>query len=665
MKDGKSSFNSEPSFDDQLGALFQLWSGLPGGEAGSWDENQEDARASLSERQSPEVGPSQFGQDDYQLLVEHSPQGLAIVQDFDIVYANPALSQITGYSLEEMRVFSSEMVRAALRFEDQDKAWERLVGYLADGALPPRLELCFPHKDGTVCWAETNASNLRFKNKPTILVTCIDITERKQAELELQQMYGELELRFRERAEELATANGALQAEILERQQAEKALQRAHDELEMRVQRRTEELAKLNETLQFEIVERRQIEVALRRSEELFRALSENAADIITVIAEDGTIRYESPSITRLLGYEPAELVGKNAFNYVHPDDRARVIAIFAEALAVPRATRWAEFRFRHKNGVWRILESIGKNLTGNPIIEGVVVHSRDITQRKQIENEKARLLDKVQRQHEQLRVLAARRWQLAREVIRAQEEERYRVSRELHDEAGQALTALKVSMEMMLADLSPADPAGPGLAAADRDIDAAGRFHKGLVAALALCDSTMSQIRILAHDLRPAALEDLGLNLTLEGFCRDFAERTRMRIEYAGQDIPLIPGEAEICLYRFLQESLTNVAKHANANRVQVALTCQAKVITLSVEDDGCGFDASATRRSQGQNHGIGLLGMEERLVSIGGRLEIESIPGLGARLMAQIPVITSSQRKPAPDGTVLPITIGDDSGQ
>jgi two-component system sensor histidine kinase UhpB len=126
-----------------------------------------------------------------------------------------------------------------------------------------------------------------------------------------------------------------------------------------------------------------------------------------------------------------------------------------------------------------------------------------------------------------------------------------------------------------------------------------------------------------------------------------------------------LIPGEAEICLYRFLQESLTNVAKHANANRVQVALTCQAKVITLSVEDDGCGFDASATRRSQGQNHGIGLLGMEERLVSIGGRLEIESIPGLGARLMAQIPVITSSQRKPAPDGTVLPITIGDDSGQ
>ncbi len=614
-------------FERQLETLLQLWFTLSGD--GAVEEMEADLRAgSKDDPATPRPTPETIAGGIHQLLVEHSFQGLALVQNFDIVYANPTLSQITGYSLEEMRLFSAAIIIATLRSENRTRAWQRLVSSLMTGTLPPQLELCFPHKDGSVRWAETYARGVMFRGQPTILITCVDITERKRMELELQQLYGELELRVRERAEALATINGTLQAEIVERRQAEEALQQARTELEMRVQQRTEELARVNQALQSEIAERKQIEAALRRSEELFRALSENAADIISVIAGDGAIRYESPSIKRLLGYEPEELVGHNAFDYIHPDDRERVWHVFQEAAAVPGRMRAAEFRFKHKDGAWRILESIGKNLLGNPVVDGVVVHSRDITRRKQIEDEKARLLEKVQKQHEQLRALAEQRRQLARKVILAQEEERYRVSRELHDEAGQALTALKVSLEMMLAELPLTQEQG----------DTAKSFQRRIAGALALCETTMAQIRILAHDLRPAALDDLGLNLTLEGFCRDFVERTQLRIDYFGQELPTMPGEVEICLYRFLQEALTNVARHAHAQRVVVKLDCQGDSVTLSVEDDGLGFEGLVGKGSPHPAKGIGLLGMQERLESLGGRLQIETAPGRGVRLTARV---------------------------
>lgn len=643
MQKGNTTVTLENHFEQQLETLFQLWSTLSG-DSGAY-ETEEEVVASIWDdlAEHPPVQRQTTskvsGGDIHQLLVEHSFQGLAIVQNFDIVYTNSMLSQITGYSLEEMRLFSAAIIATALRAENRARAWQRLVNYLVTGTLPPRLELCFPHRDGSVRWAETYARGVTFRGHPTVLVTCVDITQRKEMELELQHLYGTLELRVRERAEALATTNGALQAEIIERRQAEEALQRAHNELETRVQQRTEELAKVNEALQCEIAERKQIEAALRRSEELFRALSENAADIISVIAGDRAIRYESPSIKRLLGYEPEELIGQNAFDYIHPDDRERVQKVFEETIATPGATRSAEFRFRHKDGAWRILESIGKNLLDNPIIDGLVVHSRDITRRKQNEDEKARLLEKVQKQHEQLRALAEQRRLLARKVILAQEEERHRVSRELHDEAGQALTALKVSLEMMLAELPPN---------ADQ-VEEFRFFRRRMAGALALCETTMSQIRILAHDLRPAALDDLGLNLTLEGFCRDFVERTQLRIDYIGQELPTMPGEVEICLYRFLQEALTNVTKHARARRVVVQLEVQGEWVTLSVADDGQGFDHSTIKGPQHVVKGIGLLGMQERLESLGGCLKIETAPGKGVRLSATVACPPTSLARPA----------------
>jgi len=145
------------------------------------------------------------------------------------------------------------------------------------------------------------------------------------------------------------------------------------------------------------ITERKLAEEALRRSEERFRSLVRNVSDIITVLEADGTIRYESPSIERVLRYEPEELIGTSAFDYVHPEDAERVQSVFAKALKNQGVSPHLEFRFRHQDGSWRYLEAVGNNLLADPSVRGMVINSRDITERKQAERERTQLLIREQ----------------------------------------------------------------------------------------------------------------------------------------------------------------------------------------------------------------------------------------------------------------------------
>lgn len=139
-------------------------------------------------------------------------------------------------------------------------------------------------------------------------------------------------------------------------------------------------------------IERERAESALRESEERFRSLVQHASDIITVLDADGGIRYESPAVEKVLGYRPEDLVGTNALEYLHPEDRERVARIFAGGVREP--ARPVEFRFRHSDGSWRYLEGIGNNLIDDPLVGGVVVNSRDITGRKATEGRLRRSLD-------------------------------------------------------------------------------------------------------------------------------------------------------------------------------------------------------------------------------------------------------------------------------
>lgn len=151
-----------------------------------------------------------------------------------------------------------------------------------------------------------------------------------------------------------------------------------------------------------DITERKRAGEALRESEERFRSLIQNSSDLITVLEPDGIIRYESPSVERVLGYHPEERIGKKTFDFVHPEDEGRVQSTFTEALDDPgQVQRPVEFRWRHKDGAWRHMETIRINLLHDPTVEGVVSNSRDITERKQSEERLQRSLDALVTIHE------------------------------------------------------------------------------------------------------------------------------------------------------------------------------------------------------------------------------------------------------------------------
>jgi signal transduction histidine kinase len=201
------------------------------------------------------------------------------------------------------------------------------------------------------------------------------------------------------------------------------------------------------------------------------------------------------------------------------------------------------------------------------------------------------------------------------RRVIEGQELERRRLARELHDETGQALTSVLL-----------------GLKAVERSDD----VPTALAELRELVVATLQDVRRLAVELRPKALDDFGLSVALERLVQTFKEATGISVEFQSQlGEQRLPSEVETTLYRIVQESLTNVAKHAGARRVSILLVPRPGVVSALIEDDGHGF----TEEDEGRG-GIGLSGMRERLALLDGRLTVESGPGTGTSLVAEVPL-------------------------
>jgi signal transduction histidine kinase len=206
------------------------------------------------------------------------------------------------------------------------------------------------------------------------------------------------------------------------------------------------------------------------------------------------------------------------------------------------------------------------------------------------------------------------------RRVVEAQELERRRLARELHDETGQALTSILLGLKAI------------GAASSDAEAEQAEADVRNLVV------QALQDVRALAVELRPSVLDDFGLVPALERLAATFEERSGIRtvFESSLRDQRL-PAEAETVLYRLVQEALTNVAKHAGAGRVDIVLTRRRGGVSAIVEDDGHGFEAGETREDA-----LGLVGMRERLALLGGTLAIESARGEGTALVAYVPVPT-----------------------
>jgi signal transduction histidine kinase len=203
------------------------------------------------------------------------------------------------------------------------------------------------------------------------------------------------------------------------------------------------------------------------------------------------------------------------------------------------------------------------------------------------------------------------------RRVVETQELERRRLARELHDETGQALASILL-----------------GLKALDEKTDDAGA-RTSIEELRELVVATLQDVRRLAVELRPSALDDFGLVAALERLADSFAEQSGISVDFqAALADERLPDEAETALYRIVQESLTNVVKHAQARRVSILLTRADGVVKAVVEDDGRGFDPERATDS-----GYGLIGMRERLALLGGRLEIESARDAGTTVAAEVP--------------------------
>ncbi len=218
----------------------------------------------------------------------------------------------------------------------------------------------------------------------------------------------------------------------------------------------------------------------------------------------------------------------------------------------------------------------------------------------------------------EQVEAAQERQCDVTRQLINVQEEERARISRQLHDEAGQSLAALKIQL-FLLQKLVPPDQ--PHLSIGlQRSADEVGHL--------------VQQMRLMSHEVHPPALSDLGLNAALEECCLAFAQNNDLQIHYHGMPVPNVSREIGITLYRFLQEALTNVARHSGGKSVHVLLKSGSGGLTVSVHDDGMGFDPQKLRA------GLGLRSIRERLELINGAFEIESTADRGTLLTARVPV-------------------------
>jgi signal transduction histidine kinase len=275
-------------------------------------------------------------------------------------------------------------------------------------------------------------------------------------------------------------------------------------------------------------------------------------------------------------------------------------------------------------------VDYVTKPLHQEEVLARVTTHLRlrDLTLSLQAQNiqleissqvEKTRLFEAVSQQREQLRALTSR-------LTEIQEAERKQLARELHDEMGQALTAISINLAAIKQELPPA---------------AIAKIEERLAEARLLADQTLEQIRELSLNLRPPMLDDLGLVPTLRWYIKRYARRVELKANFEVFAIDQrLPPEVETALYRVVQEALTNVARHAQASEVSLRLERKRATVFASIEDNGQGFDVARVVHRVAAENGTGLLGMRERVTLLGGTFNVRSNSGQGTRISIDIPL-------------------------
>jgi PAS domain S-box-containing protein len=376
-----------------------------------------------------------------------------------------------------------------------------------------------------------------------------------------------------------------------------------------------------------DITSRKQTEIALIESESRYRTLAEAAQDMIFIINPDDCIEYVNEFAARKLGKRNEEIIGKSRsliFSKKASDEQLKLIKkVFRTG-----ETNYSEemMGFQEGRSWWSIWLIPIKDNKG--VVIKVMGIARDITSLKQTQDALKQTNEMLEKRvSERTAELVKSQNQLSaltRQIITSQEDERRQLARALHDEAGQALITIKYDLASIVEEFF-------------FDYQ---QLHQHISRSMQTIDQAMAHIRRLAENLRPPVLDVAGINISLKEHCRDISARTSLSIDYRGVELPELPEEISICLYRFVQEALTNVLRHAKASSVKVTLSYRKNMITLTVLDDGQGMNTTYYLE------GIGLQGMRERLNLLGGRLELRSSPGNGVRVSACLPWIGSMKK-------------------
>ena len=590
----------------------------------------------------------------FHYIFEQASLGIA-VEDFhgNLLLANPALCSMLGYREDELCGMNCSQFANPEDSQDDWALFQQLRAGLIDKYS---LEKRYVRKHGGQLWGHLNVSLLRNGDgeSPLVFAFVEDITERKRSEEALR----ESEERFRlaaqaakmyayewdvqtdtvVRSEEYVNVLGySYQQKELTRQQLlttihpdDRALfigsvdqltpQNSTSQVSYRVLRPDGSVVWLEKSARAffdeqgkllrmigmvaNITERKRAEQAQRESEDKLRLLLDSTAEAIYGIDLENRCTFCNLACLRALGYERIdEVLGKNMHDLMH-HTRADGTLFPVEECRVHRVIRTGKGDHAEEEVLWRT------NGTGFPAeywsypqlrgeeVVGAVVAFVDITERKLAEA-----------------ALAS----VSRRLIEAQEQERSRIARELHDDIGQRLAILAIKLAQ-LQQSSPNSSQLPGRI---------GELQKQT-------SEIAADIQSLSHELHSSRLQYLGIAAAMRGFCREFGEQQKVEIDCKIHDLPVpLSPDISLCFFRVLQEALHNSTKHSGVRYFEVELWGTPDEIHLTVSDSGAGFDIDAAKASRG----LGLISMEERLKLLNGTLSIESQLQRGTTIHARVP--------------------------
>lgn len=590
----------------------------------------------------------------YRRMVETTTEGISMADaNFCITFVNPQMAKMLGYQPDEMLGRSVLDFLFAEDIEQKRRIFERRRAGVCE-----QYDDRFRHKNGSEVLVWIGAAPVFNDTGEFVgaLAMISDITERKRAERALQQREKELleaqrlahvgswmwdpqtdhiywseeSYRIADRDTNLPPVNFKEQQRLY-RPASWKRLQRAVQEalqrgipyeLDLELIRpdgtpkwirargeaerdATGRIARLRGTTQ-DITDRKGAEEALRESEARFHNVFQDAGVGMMIVSLEGRFLAVNRTFCEYLGYTEEELLRMTVQDVTQPEDWPLFSAKLEEAVATGASFQRFEKRCRHKSGCTVYTESSASLIRtpdGEP--QYFVGEVLNVTERKMVEQS----------------LEAANR-----KLIDAQEEERRRIARELHDDISQRMALLAIGIEQLREH------------PAERVAD----LRERLGELLRQTDEISTDIHSISHELHPSKLEYLGIVGAIRSFCRESEKNQSIEIHFSNENVPArVPRDVSICLFRVLQEALRNAVKHSGARRVEVCLYGEPGGVGLKVSDSGVGFELER----EDNPGGLGLLSMRERLRLVQGSLSIRTRPGGGTTINAFVPITGQGQ--------------------